>query len=133
MTRTVILHFPFRLDGYEYKAEIETEIVRKENVVGLKIPLWALVSVNSEKVYTVYYGKVEETGEYTVSIEFKSINDAIAFYKEPSVHLSYREPEELEKIDKKLEEVSHLLEATGSSWRKRRRCTEPDEDGFVEV
>ncbi|KAI5189912.1 hypothetical protein NEMIN01_0775 [Nematocida minor] len=133
MNHTVTLHFPFRIDGYEYKAEIQTAMIRKENIVTFSLPFSALVSVNSEKAYTVFYSKMEESEVCTVSVEFKSINDAMAFYEAPAVHLSYKEIEEIESLDKKLEEVSDLLEETGSSWKKRRKCSEPDDDGFITV
>lgn len=133
MSRVVTLHFPFKLDGYEYKAEYTTDVLRKENIVIFSIGFSGFITVNSEKAYKVFYVRIEGTNQHRISIEFSSINDAISFHTEPIIHLSHREIDELEPVDKKLEEVIHLLESTGSSWKKRRAHSEPDEDGFVTV
>ncbi|KAH9385690.1 uncharacterized protein NEMAJ01_0586 [Nematocida major] len=132
MANTISLRFPFKLDGYEHKAEVSTPVIRKENVVTFSLPFNATVSVDSEKAYTVYYKRAEERKKfmYVVTIEFKSINDAISFSGTPIVHLSHQELILLENINRQLEEVSDLLEASGNSWRKRRKCSEPDEEGY---
>lgn len=135
MNSSMCLHFPFKLNGYEYKTSIDTKLIRRENILTFSLPFNSLVSVNAEKGYTVYYKEAEESKTFSqiVTIEFKSINDAIAFYNSPSVHLSYKEPKNLENLNDKLAEVSDLLEKTGHSWRKKRKCSEPDEEGFITV
>ncbi|KAI5166756.1 hypothetical protein NEIG_01443 [Nematocida sp. ERTm5] len=127
--------FPFKLQSTEFKSQYPTPVLRQEGTVAFTLPFNALINVSSEKSYTVSYTKKQkndgtETGFiYQIIIDFASINDAIDFCSNPTIHVSYNEVSDLSSLDKKLEEASDLLEKTGQSWRKKRK-TETDEDGY---
>src|SRR5271154_5811832 len=104
---SVTLHFPFRIEGREHVAELETSFIRKENTVTFALPFSALVAVNSRQTYTVHYSKMGQSkGRTSVCIDFKSINDAISFAQEKDVYLSYLAPKALVPVDEELERAS---------------------------
>ncbi|KAI5172347.1 hypothetical protein NEFER03_1461 [Nematocida sp. LUAm3] len=126
----LIMVFPFRINSTEHKVELETRIIRKENVVTFSLPFYAHVSVASTKKYTVHYTPLSDKTKICVSVEFKSINDAISFEKAPEIHLSYAEKKELLPLDEELEKVSLQLERTNEYWKKRKRSSSTDNDGY---
>ncbi|OAG32036.1 hypothetical protein NEDG_00511 [Nematocida displodere] len=127
----VLLKFPFRIDGREHSYPLESNLIRQENIVTFALPFRALVSVNAENTYTVHYTRLaKNTCGTSVTIEFKSINDAIAFIQQPEAHICYFSEQELFSVDSELERVSSKLEETRAYWKKRKRTTREDVEGY---
>lgn len=132
----VFLVFPFRIDGVEHRVNINTLFIRKENAVSFIIPFPAFVSVDAKKTYTVHYNTEKKeknncsTQSICVCIEFKSLNDAIMFEKERTVHISYLKPSECKLIDEQIEKVSLQLDKTSAYWKNRKRRYAVDTEGY---
>ncbi|KAI5184623.1 hypothetical protein NEHOM01_0298 [Nematocida homosporus] len=127
------LVFPFRVSSREHRAQISTSLLRKENVVTFAIPLNALVTVEAIHPYTVHYSSVAEPTHRAICISFKSINDAIAFEKNPEAHLSQAPADDLLSLDEELDRIASEIEKTHEYWKKKKRGQSFDDEGYQKV
>jgi len=132
MTCAVTLRFPFLIDGREHVSVLEVPLIRKENTVSFSIPFSALVTVDTEKMYTVHYTVLANNKCGTgVCIDFKSINDAILFSSAPEVYISYVSPTKLAPIEEELQRVTDQMERTKeASAKRRKKSCRTDREGY---
>lgn len=132
--RTIMLRFPFSVEGKEHTAELRTGLTRREGAVTFTLPFPCFVSAVARDAYKVHYlPSGTASSERTIVIEFKNINDAISFCAHPEVLLGYMPENQVVPIDEEIREIAEKLEETEAYWKKRKRAQEEDEDGYVTV